>query len=200
MIGQIKGTLIKKQAPQIILSAQGIGYEIDVPMSTFYHLPDLGKEMTVLTHLIVREDAHLLYGFLTEAEKKLFRTLLKVNGVGPRMALNILSRAEPDEFVTAVLNHDSGKLESVPGIGKKTAERLIIEMRDRLNDWHEAHLDVSMVSQPEKNTRGQILQDAISALIALGYKSNEATRLIHKIDDGAMASEELIRQSLKEMA
>lgn len=199
MIGQLFGTLLHKQAPQIILSVHGVGYEIDVPMSTFFQLPDVGVEVKILTHLVVREDAHLLYGFLTEAEKKLFRTLLKVSGVGPRMALTILSRSEPDEFVMAVLNQDAGKLESVPGIGKKTAERLIVEMRDRLSDWHEGQT-ISSSAPFEKNARNQILQDAISALIALGYKSNEATRLIHKMDDGVMASENLIRCALKEMA
>lgn len=200
MIGQLTGILLQKRAPQIVLLVQGVGYEIDVPMSTFFQLPDVGNEITILTHFVVREDAQLLYGFLSEAEKKLFRTLLKVSGVGPRMALTILSKSEPDEFVRAVLNHDSGKLESVPGIGKKTAERLIVEMRDRLQDWHEIPLAISSSKTAEKSVRSQIFQDAVAALVSLGYKANEASRLIHKLDDGVMPSQELIRCALKEMA
>src|SRR5579872_3731939 len=135
MIGQVFGTLLEKQAPTVVLKVQDIGYEIDVSMTTFYRLPEPGQALTLFTHLVVREDAHHLYGFFTREERSLFRALLKVNGVGPRLALTILSSIEPEEFVRSVLNQETAKLVCLPGIGKKTAERLIIEMRDKLKDW-----------------------------------------------------------------
>jgi len=197
MIGQISGIILEKQPPFLMVDVHGIGYEIDAPMSTFYQLPDVGKEVTLLTHFVVREDAHHLYGFYTREERQLFRTLLKVNGVGPRLALTILSSTAPDEFVRCVLNNDTVSLVRLPGVGKKTAERLVIEMRDKLADW-------SGVQPPENRTltesgRHQTLQDAISALVSLGYKQQEANRTVTKIDDGAASSEELIRRALREM-
>src|SRR5436853_116691 len=134
MIGQIRGIIIEKQPPQLMVDVLGIGYEIDAPMSTFYQLPESGQEVTLFTHFVVREDAHHLYGFYTRDERLLFRTLLKVNGVGPRLALTILSSTSPEEFVRFVLNNDTASLVHLPGIGKKTAERLVIEMRDKLSD------------------------------------------------------------------
>lgn len=201
MIGQLRGTLLEKQPPQLLLDVNGIGYEIDAPMSTFYRLPEIGQEITLLTHFIVREDAHHLYGFTTQEERSLFRTVLKVNGVGPRLALTILSSIEPNEFVRCVVNNDTDSLVRLPGIGKKTAERLIIEMRDKLASWQQntpVELNV-LTNKPEKNPRNQIIQDAVSALIALGYKPQEASRAVSKVDDGILSSENIIRRALKEM-
>lgn len=195
MIGQIRGIILDKQAPQLTVDVHGLGYEIDAPMSTFYQLPDLGKEVRLYTHFVVREDAQHLYGFYTQEERQLFRTLLKVNGVGPRLALTVLSSATPDEFVRCVLNNDTESLVKLPGIGKKTAERLVIEMRDKLTEWSAANKG----AVSPHGERHQTLQDTIAALISLGYKQQEANRVVTKIDDGAAASEELIRRALKEM-
>jgi Holliday junction DNA helicase RuvA len=169
-------------------------------MSTFYQLPDVGKEVQLFAHFVVREDAHHLYGFYTRDERHLFRTLLKVNGVGPRLALTILSSTAPEEFVRCVLSNDTVSLIRLPGIGKKTAERLVIEMRDKLSDWYQTPVGEGAVQRkPEQTGRHAILQDAIAALITLGYKQQEANRTVTKIDDGAANSEELIRRALREM-
>lgn len=200
MIGLVRGIILEKQPPQLIVDVQGIGYEIDAPMSTFYQLPDVGLEASLFIHFVVREDAHHLYGFYTRDERLLFRTLLKVNGVGPRLALTILSSIAVDEFVRCVLNNDTASLVRLPGIGKKTAERLVMEMRDKLSDWCQAaKAEGATLVKQDNNGRHQILQDAISALISLGYKQQEANRIVTKIDDGAASSEELIRRSLREM-
>src|SRR5580704_18997800 len=137
MIGQIRGIILEKQPPLLTVDVHGIGYEIDAPMSTFYQLPEVGQEVSLFTHFVVREDAHHLYGFYTRDERLLFRTLLKVNGVGPRLSLTILSSTAPEEFVRCVLNNDTLSLVRLPGVGKKTAERLVIEMRDKLADWYQ---------------------------------------------------------------
>ena len=198
MIGFIRGILVEKQPPQLLINVGGVGYEIDAPMSTFYHLPDLGQEVTLHTHFIVREDAHLLYGFFTRDERALFRTLLKVNGVGPRLALTILSSMETNEFIRCVINNDAESLVRLPGVGKKTAERLIIEMRDKVSQGHTLttlpHTNININNNP----RNQFIQDAVSALIALGYKPQEASRMVSRVDDGVMSSEEIIRGALKE--
>ncbi|MBA3660871.1 MAG: Holliday junction branch migration protein RuvA [Gammaproteobacteria bacterium] len=200
MIGLIRGIILEKQPPQLIVDVQGLGYEVDAPMSTFYHLPDVGTEVTLYTHFVVREDAHLLFGFYTQDERVLFRTLLKVNGVGPRLALAILSSITSDEFVRMVLNNDSGSLVKLPGVGKKTAERLIIEMRDKLSNWYQAeNKALPLDALTPTNTRHSILQDAISALVSLGYKQQEANRTVTKVDNGYAASEELIRLALREI-
>lgn len=182
------------------MDVQGVGYEIDAPMSTFYQLPDVGKEVNLFTHFVVREDAQLLYGFYTRDERLLFRTLLRVNGVGPRLGLTILSSIAPEEFVRCVLNNDTASLVRLPGVGKKTSERLVIEMRDKLSDWYQVEKpEGATVIKQEQPLRHQILQDAISALISLGYKQQEANRTVTKLDDGAATSEELIRRALREM-
>lgn len=199
MIGQIRGIILEKQPPQLLVDVHGIGYEIDAPMSTFYQLPDIGQEVTLLTHFVVREDAHHLYGFYTRDERHLFRTLLKVNGVGPRLALTILSSTAAEEFVRYVLNNDTASLVRLPGVGKKTAERLVIEMRDKLSDWHQDAPVTDALIKTDSKGRHQVLQDAISALITLGYKQQEANRTVTKIDDGLATSEELIRRALREM-
>lgn len=198
MIGQIRGTLLEKQPPLLLIDVHGIGYEVDAPMSTFYQLPDIGKDISLFTHLIIREDTHQLYGFYSRDERLLFRNLLKVNGVGPRLALTILSSVTPEDFVHCVLNQDAVNLVRIPGVGKKTAERLIIEMRDRLSDWCQPANGAGLQGKEDHN-RQQILQDAISALVSLGYKPHEASRIVTKIDDGKATSESLIRLALREM-
>lgn len=201
MIGKIRGIILEKQPPELVVDVQGVGYEINASMSTFYQLPECGQEVNLFTHLIVREDAHLLFGFYTQDERHLFRTLLKVNGVGPRLALTILSSTTPEGFVSSVLNNDTASLVRLPGVGKKTAERLVIEMRDKVADWKTPTL--APTDEEGAKTKGSrrhnMLQDAISALIALGYKPQEANRTVTKIDDGVASSEELIRRALREM-
>ena len=199
MIGQLHGIILEKQPPLLIVDVHGVGYELDAPMTTFYQLPATGSPVHLFTHFVVREDAHCLYGFYTRDERLLFRTLLKVNGVGPRLALTILSSTTPDEFVHLVLNHDTDSLVRLPGIGKKTAERLVIEMKDKLAHWQkEVRSEGALLIKEENSPRHSILQDAISALIALGYKQQEANRAVTKIEDGEASSEELIRKALRE--
>lgn len=196
MIGQIRGRILTKQPPHLLIDVNGVGYEIDAPMSTFYRLPEVASEILLHTHFVVREDAHHLYGFYTLEERTLFRTLLKVNGVGPRLGLTILSSSNPDEFVQSIVNNDIASLTRLPGIGKKTAERLIIEMRDKLADWQKEPKQTVPFITP--NGRNQTVQDAISALIALGYKPQEASLMVAKVDSGELSCEEIIRRSLKE--
>jgi len=200
MIGQLVGTLLEKQPPTLVINVGGVGYEVDAPMSTFYRLPDINQAFTLYTHLVVREDAHHLYGFYTRNERLLFRALLKVNGVGPRLALTVLSRMEPEEFVRSILNQETEKLVCLPGVGKKTADRLIIEMRDKLKDLSSAfNLSLSETQSSFQGSRNQIVQDALSALISLGYKPQEASRAIAKIDDHQLSREEIIKQALREV-
>lgn len=198
MIGQLRGNLLEKQPPDLLLEVNGIGYEVNAPMSTFYRLPEIGQETLLFTHFVVREDAQLLYGFATREERSLFRTLLKVNGVGPKLGLTILSSIEPDDFVRCVVNNDTQSLVRLPGIGKKTAERLVIEMRDKLAAW-QANEPVELSLLTNKNNNNQRVQDAISALISLGYKPTDASRAVSKVDDGTLTSEDIIRRALREM-
>lgn len=199
MIGRIKGVLIEKQAPTILIDLQGVGYEVQVPMSTVYQLPELGDVVTLHTHFVVREDAQLLYGFANKQERSLFRALIKVNGVGPKLALTILSGIETDDFVRCVRDDDTATLVRLPGVGKKTAERLLIEMRDRLKDWHLP--DSDLLSGPVPTVPSMdLLLDAESALIALGYKPVEASKAIAAANDESITnSEELIRRALRNM-
>lgn len=201
MIGQLRGIILEKKPPQLLLDVNGVGYEIDAPMSTFYHLPDIGTEVTLKIHFVVREDIHCLYGFYNEEERLLFRTLLKVNGVGPKLALTILSSTDTNEFVHCIINNDAISLTRLPGVGKKTAERLVIEMRDKLSTWQTQSSTVSTLlsTKTEAASRNQVTQDAVAALIALGYKPQEASRLVAKVDDGTRTSEEVIRCALREM-
>lgn len=201
MIGQLFGILLEKQPPTLVLRAGHVGYELDASMSTFYRLPDIGQELTLYTHLVVREDAQQLYGFYTRNERSLFRTLLKVNGVGPRLALTILSSLQPEEFVNCIANQETSRLVCIPGIGKKTAERLIIEMRDRVKDWSvELSLNTAPASGIQKSSRNQVMQDAISALVALGYRPQEASRAVSRVEDSDLSSEEMIKRALQEAA
>lgn len=194
MIGYLRGTIIKKQPPLLLLDVQGVGYEIEAPMTTFYALPEDKTEVEIFTHLVVRDDAHLLFGFATEDERHLFRTLIKVNGVGAKMGLTILSGIEADEFALCVKNNDAARLTKLPGVGKKTAERLIVEMRDRLDDLP----DVSSTPSREiPGTHSDPVNEAVSALIALGYKPPEASRFVLAVANDDMNSETLIREALR---
>lgn len=196
MIGQIRGILIHKQPPHLMVDVQGVAYEIEAPMTTFYKLPETGVEVTLLTHLAIRDDAHLLFGFASQEERTLFRTLIKVNGVGAKMALTILSGMEADLFAQCIRNGDADSLVRLPGVGKKTAERLIIEMRDRLKDW----ASTSTLSSESGDAPGRPSNqsdDAISALVALGYKPQEASRFVYAVATEEMNSEEIIREALK---
>lgn len=199
MIGQIRGIILEKIPPELLVAVNGIGYEINAPMSTFYRLPDVNQEVILHTHFIVREDAQQLYGFYTREERTLFRTLLKVNGVGPRLGLTILSSIDPSQFVQCVVSGDTATLVRVPGIGQKTAERLIVEIRDKLANWQHKSSDQIPLDPTVSVGQKQNGQDAISALIALGYKLQEASRVVSKVDDGHLSSEEIIRRALKEM-
>ena len=198
MIGQIKGRLVQKNPPEILVEVGGITYEVLVPMSTLYQLPDLGELIHLHTHFSVREDAQTLYGFYDAKAKKMFRSLVRVNGVGPKMALGILSSMSVDDFVQTIQNNDTDAMIRLPGIGKKTAERLIIEMRDKLSEWgsNEAATENSIVS------RSAIMKDAEIAMINLGYKPQQAARSIAQVlknNPEISDSEQLIRFSLKSM-
>ena len=199
MIGRLRGVLLQKSAPHLLLDVSGVGYELEAPMTTFYDLPAVGEAVTLYTHLVVRDDAHLLYGFSRNAQRRLFRRLLKVNGVGPRVALAILSGLSDQEFLRCVASEDIARLTKVPGIGRKTAERLIVELRDKvlpeLDGWDvEPSLPASTVGLIDP------LNEAVSALIALGYKPQEASRAVRNVPGSGLSSEEIIRQALKGMA
>jgi len=190
MIGRIRGTLIRKEPPTLMVEAGGIGYELEAPMTTFYELPAAGEPVTLFTHLVVREDAHLLFGFARESQRALFRNLLKVNGVGPRVALAVLSGLSDEEFVRAVQGQDVQRLTRVPGIGKKTAERLIMEMRDKLSLTPTIE---DKAAAPSKDP----VAEAVTALIALGYKPNEASHMVRSIASQGLTTEQIIRQALQ---
>ncbi|WP_338416112.1 Holliday junction branch migration protein RuvA [uncultured Sphaerotilus sp.] len=201
MIGRLRGILLTRQPPQLTLEVQGVGYDIEAPMSTFYELPPVGVEVVLHTHLVVRDDAHLLFGFATEAERAFFRSLLKVNGVGAKVALAILSGISVTVFARCVQDNDSASLTRLPGIGKKTAERLILEMRDRLSDWHIAPAPASSgLPGAALTEKPDPISDAVRALIALGYKPQEASRRVLAIDAVGLGSEQLIRRALQSMA
>jgi Holliday junction DNA helicase RuvA len=195
MIGRLQGILLEKKPPQLLLNVSGVGYEVQAPMSTFYRLPDVGQEIVLITHLVVREDAQILFGFSQERERTLFRSLIKVSNIGPKSALTILSGIEPDVFVRCIMESDAASLSRLPGIGKKTAERLVIEMRDRLDDWQE-NAGTNETLQ-FTSTANAAVEDAISALISLGYKPQDARRAVQKIEKQDVKSEELIRLALR---
>ena len=193
MIGRLRGVVLEKKPPSLLIDVNGVGYDVDAPMSTFYALPELGKEVVLHTHLVVREDAQLLYGFASEQERHLFRQLIKVSGVGAKMAISVLSGMSADEFARCIRDRDAGTLTRVPGIGKKTAERLVVEMHDRLKEADTPALPGAPILGEVKDGRA----DATSALIALGYKPNEASRWIASVEGDNLTSEELIRQALR---
>ena len=199
VIGQIEGTIIEKNPPEILVEVAGITYEILVPMSTLYQLPESGELVRLHTHFSVREDAQTLYGFFDAETKKMFRSLVRVNGVGPKMALGILSGMSVEDFVQAVRNNDSEAMVRMPGIGKKTAERLMIEMRDKMIEWGS---DDNVGSDLSSQTKSSFTKDAEIAMINLGYKPQQAARAIAqvlKVNPEINDSEELIRFSLKSM-
>jgi len=200
MISRLRGLLIEKQPPLLVVDVQGVGYEVFAPMSTFYNLPEINAEISLLTHLSIREDAHVLYGFLNESERGLFRDLIRVSGIGPKLALSILSSMELSMFVQYVNNNDTARLIRIPGVGKKMAERLVVEMRDRLKNWNTTNN-----TAPSPTTTSSTLtlgiatpiEDAISALIALGYKPQDATRWVQAVTEEGLTSEVLIRRALQ---
>jgi Holliday junction DNA helicase RuvA len=203
MIGRIRGILVHKQPPEILIEVGGVGYELQVPMTTLFQLPELGAEVSLVTHFVVREDAQLLYGFAQEQDRALFRKLSKVSGVGPKLALTILSGMDARSFARCVQRDDISSLVALPGVGKKTAERLLVEMRDKLKDW------LGQLDDVPAGANGQLamapvadkVSDAEGALIALGYKPAEASRVVAAVNDEDVEnSEELIRRALKSMA
>lgn len=198
MITHLSGRLFEKKAPKIVIDISGVGYEVLAPMSTFYQLPDIGETLTLLTHLSISENAHTLYGFYKPQERNLFRALIKVNGVGPKLALTILSGIEPDQFVRCIQTQDTTTLIHIPGIGKKTAERLIIETRDALAQW-QPDTPGSNESQSTMIEQNDAIEDAISALTALGYKPADAKRAVSRVYQSEHNSEQLIRLALQQM-
>ncbi|WP_068545061.1 Holliday junction branch migration protein RuvA [Thalassotalea crassostreae] len=207
MIGRLRGILVEKQAPEILIECNGIGYEVTLPMTSFYHLPQLEQETIIYTHFVVREDAQLLYGFANPTERKLFRLLIKVNGVGPKLALAILSNMSAGQFVHCVNLDDVATIVKIPGVGKKTAERLLIEMRDRLKDWGNdiatPMTDTISVDNQAEEAKFVIASsnkdDAITALVSLGYKPAQADKAVKAVYKQDLSSEELIRDALKSM-
>ncbi|MGY4677355.1 Holliday junction branch migration protein RuvA [Pasteurella sp. P03HT] len=201
MIGHLKGRLVEKQPPEILLDVQGVGYELLLPMTSFYDLPEVGQNVALFTHLVVREDAHLLFGFSQKTDRTLFRELIKTNGVGPKLALAILSAMSVTEFAYAIEREELSKLIKIPGVGKKTAERLLVELKGKFKGIQQEdffvqsqHLpSVEQHIQPSEEPSGE----AISALIALGYKAMEAEKMVKKVNKPGFSSEQLIREALK---
>jgi Holliday junction DNA helicase RuvA len=190
MIGSLRGRIAAKTPPQLRIDVGGVGYELEAPMSTFFHLPAIGQEVSLLTHLVVREDAQMLYGFATPDERRLFRNLLKVSGVGPKIALALLSGISVEAFAQCIVNHDVDTLIRVPGIGRKTAERLFVEMRDRV---------ANLGGEPGAARAEDVTPEAeaLGALIGLGYKPAEAARLLKVVEPGTHTTEDLIRRALQ---
>ena len=197
MIGRLQGLILEKQAPQLLIDVMGVGYEVQAPLSTFAVLGGLGEAVVLHTHLAIREDAHQLFGFADKAERTLFRTLIKVSGVGPKLALAILSGMDAASFAACVHEENVTALTRLPGVGKKTAERLIVEMRDRLKEWQSPAPSLLSESQPSVPSRDQMLAEAESALVALGYKPQEAGKMLMKVPDTFTTAEELIREALR---
>ncbi len=201
MIGRLRGTVVTKQAPHLLIDVNGVGYEVEATMNTFYTLPLEKGEITLYTHLVVREDAQLLYGFASEAERTMFRSLIRINGVGAKMALTILSGMSIDDFIHCIREADGATLTRLPGVGKKTAERLIIELRDRLDKLvigsaaGGATVEVTGSAPPQQGA----ISDAVSALVALGYKAAEASRMVRAIKVDGLGSEAIIRAALQAM-
>lgn len=205
MIGQIRGVLVEKQPPEILVDVAGVGYEIQMPMSCFYQLPEEGEEVKVCTHFVVREDAQLLFGFNNKHERHLFRELIKTNGVGPKLGLAILSGMSASQFIQCVENEDTTTLVKLPGVGKKTAERLVVELKDRLKNWSSGDLftpatdaaPIDSISSADIATDAK--EEAISALVALGYKQAQAAKVVAQIATDDMSSETMIRDALRSM-
>ncbi|MFK3863605.1 Holliday junction branch migration protein RuvA [Pseudoalteromonas rhizosphaerae] len=204
MIGRLNGILVEKQPPEILLEVSGVGYEVNMPMTCFYDLPNIGENVIVYTHFVVREDAQLLFGFNNKIERALFRELLKANGVGPKLGLAILSGMSAKQFVSCVNNEDATSLVKLPGVGKKTAERLVLEMKDRLKDWGNdlfTPFSDNAVIEPASDAliANNAADDAISALVSLGYKLAQAQKTVKSVAKPGMSTEVLIKESLKSM-
>ncbi|MGB1298042.1 MAG: Holliday junction branch migration protein RuvA [Psychrobium sp.] len=206
MIGRLNGIVAEKQPPLLLLEVSGVGYEVQMPMTSFYQMPEVGESVTIHTHFVVREDAQLLYGFAQKIERELFREIIKANGVGPKLGLAILSGLSAAEFVNLVANNDAASLVKLPGIGLKTAERLIIELKDRLKNFTlSQQKDLGDLSLPQEALGSTFVeavdveQDAIDALLALGYKQTQASKVVKKVRTPDMSSEDLIKAALKSM-
>ncbi len=202
MIGRLYGTVLEKQPPDVLIDVNGVGYELSMPMNCFYQLPDIGAFVSLYTHFVVREDAQLLYGFISQIERLLFRELIKANGVGPKLALAILSAMTVKEFIDCVTTENIAKLVKIPGVGKKTAERLVIEMRDKLARGVNGELWTPSTISEEQTlySSAQSAQDeAISALVALGYKYAQAEKTVKQVTKNGMKSENIIREALRSM-
>lgn len=204
MIGKLKGVVEEKSAPDLLIDCHGVCYEVQMPLTSFYQLPEVGKEAVVYIHFVVREDAQLLYGFANKTERLLFRQLIKTNGVGPKLALTVLSGMSAEQFVRCVLNDDSSTLVKLPGVGKKTAERLIVELKDRLKDWGVESIPSPNQSAPTIidevfEVPASAFDDAVSALVALGYTNVQATKAIKKVHKDGLGSEDLIKEALRAM-
>ncbi|MCW8107830.1 Holliday junction branch migration protein RuvA [Alteromonas ponticola] len=203
MIGRIHGTLLEKQPPNVLIDVGGIGYEIQMPMTSFYQLPEVDQPVTVFTHFVVREDAQLLFGFADKVERGLFRELIKANGVGPKLGLAILSGMSASQFLQCVQHGDVSGLTRLPGIGKKTAERLVVELKDRLADFGKNQnvalpdLEARMADKGAIISLNDVREEAQSALIALGYKPAQASKMVSGVYNDGMASEAVIREALK---
>lgn len=195
MIGRLQGILLEKQPPSVLIDVQGVGYELEASMSTFYQLPECGGSIILHTHLVVREDAQLLYGFHSLAERQMFRNLIRISGVGPKLALTILSGMSADDFSRCIMEGDSKALTRLPGVGKKTAERLVIELKDRLEKDDTVTLPGAPAVSIEKAANP--VNDAVSALISLGYKAQQASQMVRELDVDGKSTEDIIRAALQ---
>lgn len=203
MIGRLRGQVVEKRPPVLVLDVGGVGYEVEAPLSTFFDLPGDGEPVVLHTHLVVRDDAHLLFGFRHRSERDLFRSLIRVNGVGPKLALTLLSGIEAPDFVRCVQDGDIATLTRLPGVGKKTAERLIVEMRDRIVDTFGEHLPPELGRgsrpAPAPDPVAKVIEEAEGALIALGYRPTEAAKAVNASFEDGVSVEELIRRALRGM-
>jgi Holliday junction DNA helicase RuvA len=197
MIGRLRGILLEVNAPDILIDVQGVAYDVKAPLSTCYRLPEVGQEIILLTHLAVREDAHTLFGFIDKHERTLFRSLIKVNGIGPKLALTILSSIDSHDFVAAIHNEDLTRLIRLPGIGKKTAERLLIEMADKLDEWE---IDLAKQLPLSDNKPRAVIDEAQAALVSLGFKPQEAMKILKQIPAEGLSAEELLRKALQALS
>lgn len=204
MIGYLRGTLLEKQPPHVLLDVNGVGYELEVPMTTLFQLPAVNEPLVLHTHLVVREDAQLLYGFYSKRDRALFRELIRLNGVGPKLALALMSGLSVDELIQCVNAEDTSRLMKVPGVGKKTADRLLVELKDRFKNWESTPLAGQTAMEPAQDNAVIQAQnaehDAVSALIGLGFKPAEASRAVSAVFAEDLSSEDLIRRALKGMA
>ncbi|MBS0287760.1 MAG: Holliday junction branch migration protein RuvA [Proteobacteria bacterium] len=200
MIGQLRGKLIEKQPPFLMIEVGGVGYLLQAPLSTFFNLPDLGQEVVLRTHFIVREDAHVLYGFITQQECRLFQEIIKVNGVGPKVALAILSGLSPQEFANCVMAQEVTRLQKLPGIGAKIAQRILVEMQDKLSKLDFGLTAAHSMMVLNKAVSSDPLQEAIAALVSLGYKHTEAAKAVAKVQDQTQSCEHIIKEALQGLA